>query len=271
MKYKKCSVVNGEVPHQGSVSSSCGFTLIELLVVIAIIAILAALLLPALASAKERAQRSQCANNNKQLALASGMYVGDNNDFLPYPNWNPPWTGTRGEPLPGWLYTPVGGAPPNISVAPYVVNTDLAYQGGLLFQYAKNSDVYRCPLDRTNDVTFKQRINKMSTYVMNGAVCGYGGVAPASYKQHEFVQDSYLLWEPENISQFLGVNNYNDGSSYPDPTSDFGLGKRHGKNGGIATDVSGSVHFVKYLNWAGIAKATTKNQLWCNPGSVNGH
>src|SRR5208282_124909 len=81
---------SNQTAHQGRVNRAAkpsGFTLIELLVVIAIIAVLAAILLPALAAAKARALRLQCASDMRQCGLGIPSYVNDNNDMFPPAAW----------------------------------------------------------------------------------------------------------------------------------------------------------------------------------------
>ena len=73
------------------------FTLIELLVVIAIIAILAAILLPALQSARMRAQSSSCTGNLKQVTTFGMMYRNDNRDMWPMSNSPYPYVQALGK------------------------------------------------------------------------------------------------------------------------------------------------------------------------------
>ena len=65
------------------IRSFIAFTLIELLVVVAIIAILAAMLLPALSAARQKAQRTACMNNLKQIGQALTAYNSDYSGYMP--------------------------------------------------------------------------------------------------------------------------------------------------------------------------------------------
>src|SRR3954471_15179193 len=68
-----------KVIRKSNLKDGRAFTLVELLVVIAIIAIIASLILPALSSARARAQGAFCLNNTRQLAVAWIIYADEHN------------------------------------------------------------------------------------------------------------------------------------------------------------------------------------------------
>ena len=119
-----------------------GFTLVELLVVIAIIGILIGMLLPAVQQVREAARRTQCQNNERQIALAMFNYESSLGK-LPY--------GSIGAAEGTWV----------VWLMPYIEQGTLAnlYDQNERYYHANNQDVvkngiatYQCPSDESQIV-----------------------------------------------------------------------------------------------------------------------
>lgn len=171
---------------------SRAFSLIELLVVIALVVILAALLLPALSRARSHGASMACANNSKQLDLAWRLYADDNGGKLVnnglYNGWtvySPPQTGKRIE-TPNWVYGLL-----DWSASPDNTNTHLLAKG-LLFPYAPQVTIAKCPADRylssaQVDEGFGQRVRSVA---LNSYLAG-------SAEPNEYLAPGFAIYVKE--------------------------------------------------------------------------
>src|SRR5450631_1862210 len=148
------------------------------------------------------------------MGVATHLVASDNNDYMPWPNW---LSGDEQTFQQGWLYTfnPRAAGPAQFSV-----------QTGSFWPVLTSQKMYFCPSDNTNSALFQMRGQQSSSYVMNGAVCGYGALTNAVKLSH-LSPTGVEFWECNNATEDDNANNFNDGASSPDENTS-------GRHGNVA-------------------------------------
>jgi type II secretory pathway pseudopilin PulG len=251
-----------------------GFTLTELVFVVLTCALLGCLVVPALATSRDGGKRAVCFNNLRQLGMSMVMYGNDNRDYLSPPNWDGGVAGSA----PGWLYTVTNGVIPDPGPGGvYSSNPRSAYATGLWFSYTRDPRIYLCPVDieswtyTTSSVS--QRRDRLSSYIVNGAVCGYANGGRTCKLTDAWSPGCYLLWGPNENSGgagFPGAVAFNDGSSYPN-TNEGLIEQLHTETGGEILTVGGAVQFLSVQKFKLESGSSVKNLAYWSPFAVSGH
>jgi hypothetical protein len=231
--------------------------------------------------------RMACLNNLRQLGMAQNMYTGENQDYMPWPNWG----NDASPPCPrGWLYAGNPNTPNNFSTGNPIADAANWPTGrvanlktGIYWQYIQNPDVFMCPVDAAANVgtpIWETRNNKLSTYTMNGAATFFAPLGRPNIYGYKTCKLSQIWsplciidWEPSGTSG--NGFGYNDGANYPDKNE--GPAGFHSTGANILT-VGGSTRFMSFADVlaemnnppANLPRAP-KGLLWWNPNNQNGH
>jgi prepilin-type N-terminal cleavage/methylation domain-containing protein len=228
-----------------------GFTLVELLVVIGIIALLVAILLPALNKARESARRVKCMSNVRQLSMAWLMYANDNkghfcnsetqgvppndpNNWVQYLRhyWNAFHLAGYPDPQPDVFWSWIGAGVTHFSI-----------EGGMIWPYVKNTEVYLCPNDQ---------LPHGISYQVNGLLAGEVGFPRTLFTLNQIRHPSATMLFTEGWDAHGWLIDSFKVPIYPSKVFASIPGQNHhlgGTGGCVLSFVDGHAIFWQYMDW----------------------